>query len=298
MVHVGDELVPGGGVQAGEGGVRPGGGAGAGGRWRRERGGWLGAQGVVPVAVPVVAGQRQGAHLGVADAAAERDRLPGSSSACTVSPVRVAVAAMDWTMTSWLVSGRPRQFMVMRENSRCSILFHLEVPGGKWQTVIASPVSSARAARPGFPGPGAVAVGPAGVGGDQQPAGGRVVGPAAGIPPAADGLDRELGGVVVGADVHPPGVRRPGRRSRTGWPCPRHRRRSHGPGPVPDRPWAATGPPGVAELADQLLLLGVDADHRIPGRQVGLDLLVDVAELGVPVRVLAVPRSSWRWPAG
>jgi hypothetical protein len=32
-------------------------------------------------------------------------------------------------MTSWLARGRPRQFMVMRENSRCSILFHFDVPG-------------------------------------------------------------------------------------------------------------------------------------------------------------------------
>ena len=54
------------------------------------------------------------------------------------------------TTTWWLVSGRPRQFMVMWENSRCSILFHLEVPGGKWQTVISSPVSSASAASPAF----------------------------------------------------------------------------------------------------------------------------------------------------
>jgi hypothetical protein len=28
-------------------------------------------------------------------------------------------------------------------NSRCSIRFHLAVPGGRWQTVIASPVSAA-----------------------------------------------------------------------------------------------------------------------------------------------------------
>jgi hypothetical protein len=41
----------------------------------------------------------------------------------------VVVAAMDWTMTSWLVSGRPRQFMVMCENSLCSILFHFDAPG-------------------------------------------------------------------------------------------------------------------------------------------------------------------------
>jgi hypothetical protein len=58
-----------------------------------------------------------------------------SSSAATVSPVRVRVAVIVATTTSWLVSGRPRQFMVIWENSRCSILFHLLVPGGKWQTV-------------------------------------------------------------------------------------------------------------------------------------------------------------------
>jgi hypothetical protein len=59
---------------------------------------------------------------------------------------RVVVAAMLCTMTSWLVRGRPRQFMEMRENNRCSILFHFEVPGGRWQTVIRRPVSAARAA--------------------------------------------------------------------------------------------------------------------------------------------------------
>jgi hypothetical protein len=73
-----------------------------------------------------------------------------SSSALTVSPVRVVVAAMVFTMTSWLVSGRPRQFIEMWENSRCSILFHLDVPGGRWQTVICRPVSAAKAASPVF----------------------------------------------------------------------------------------------------------------------------------------------------
>ena len=53
-----------------------------------------------------------------------------SSSAVTDSPVRVVVAAIVSTITSWLVSGRPRQAMEMWENSRCSTLFHLEVPGG------------------------------------------------------------------------------------------------------------------------------------------------------------------------
>ena len=54
------------------------------------------------------------------------------------------------TMTSWLVSRRPRQFIVMAENSRCSILFHLEVPGGKWQTVTDGPACSANAASSAF----------------------------------------------------------------------------------------------------------------------------------------------------
>src|SRR3989304_1786348 len=44
-------------------------------------------------------------------------------------------------MTSWLVRGRPRQFMLMCAKRRCSILFHLLVPGGKWHTVTDSPVS-------------------------------------------------------------------------------------------------------------------------------------------------------------
>ena len=73
-----------------------------------------------------------------------------SSAARTGSPVRVVVAAMVCTMTSWLVSGRPRQFIVMWENSRCSTLFHFDVPGGKWQQVISSPVSTASAASSAF----------------------------------------------------------------------------------------------------------------------------------------------------
>jgi len=36
-----------------------------------------------------------------------------SSSASTRSPVRVRVEAMVLTTTSWLVSGRPRQFIVI-----------------------------------------------------------------------------------------------------------------------------------------------------------------------------------------
>jgi hypothetical protein len=62
----------------------------------------------------------------------------------------VVVAAIVLTMTSWLVSGRPRQFMVIWENNRCSIRFHFDVPGGKWHTVTASPACSAKAASSAF----------------------------------------------------------------------------------------------------------------------------------------------------
>lgn len=57
---------------------------------------------------------------------------------------------MLFTTTSWLFGGLPRQFKVMWENSRCSILFRLEVPGGKWQTVTVRPVSAANAASSAF----------------------------------------------------------------------------------------------------------------------------------------------------
>jgi hypothetical protein len=62
----------------------------------------------------------------------------------------VRVEAIVATTTSWLDSGRPRQFIVIWENSRCSILFHFEVPGGKWQIVISSPVWAASTASSAF----------------------------------------------------------------------------------------------------------------------------------------------------
>jgi hypothetical protein len=40
--------------------------------------------------------------------------------------------------------------MVIWENNRCSILFHVLVPGGRWQTVICSPVSAASLANSTF----------------------------------------------------------------------------------------------------------------------------------------------------
>lgn len=69
-----------------------------------------------------------------------------SRTAFTVSPVDVVVALRVSMTTSWDSKGRPRQLRLIAENSRCSILFHLEVPGGRWQTVMSSPASVAKAA--------------------------------------------------------------------------------------------------------------------------------------------------------
>jgi hypothetical protein len=154
------------------------------------------------------------------------------------------------------------------------------VAAGDLQPCLARQAGQAR-----LPGPGPVAVGPAGIGGDQQPPRRRVVRPAAARPPAADGFHRERGGVVVGAHVHPAGAG-----GQVVDPV-----RDHLPVPpageivigglhrVPGRP---PGPPRAGILADLLLLLGIDADHRIPARLVRPGLLIDVPELAVPVRML------------
>ncbi len=63
-----------------------------------------------------------------------------------ISPVVVVVALMVSMTTSCEVRGRVRQLRLIAGNSRCSILFHLDVPGGRWQTVMQRPVSVARAA--------------------------------------------------------------------------------------------------------------------------------------------------------
>ena len=82
------------------------------------------------------------------------------------------------------------------------------VPGGKWQTVIVQAGLGGQGGEFGLPGAGAVAVGAARVRGDQQPCGVRVVGAG---PTACHQrrieVDRERGGVVVGADADPAGVR-------------------------------------------------------------------------------------------
>ena len=54
-----------------------------------------------------------------------------SSRQGTFSPPAVFVAPIRFTKFAGLSSGCPRQLLLMNENRRCSILFHLLVPGGK-----------------------------------------------------------------------------------------------------------------------------------------------------------------------
>jgi hypothetical protein len=93
-----------------------------------------------------VSAQGQVGHLFVADGDAER--VGGGVEFGVYAQSGAGGGGGDGveTTTSWLVRGRARQLWVMWLNSRCSILFHFEVPGGKWQTVMASPVSAARVA--------------------------------------------------------------------------------------------------------------------------------------------------------
>ena len=173
----------------------------------------------------------------------------------------------------------------MWQNSRCSILFHLLVPGGKWQTVTSSPVSAARTASWSFQRRAHLAVGAAGVAGDQQPPRPPVAEAALGPPPQPQRVHGERGGVAAGADGHEAPVRRDVVDAvRDDLPellvgevvvADLHR--------VPGGP---PGPPGPGKRADQLLLLRVRRHHRVPGGGELRDHRVDVPELRVPVRVL------------
>src|SRR5450759_3857024 len=106
-------------------------------------------------------------------------------------------------MTSRLVRGFPRQLTLMKLKRRCSILFHLLVPGGKWRTWMARPVLLGESLQLCFPEAEAIAVTAAAVGCDREGGGVGVALLAEVFPPAQDRVDRELGGVVVDPDVDP-----------------------------------------------------------------------------------------------
>ncbi len=84
---------------------------------------------IVPLWVLAVGSNIQVFHLLVADF--DPGLVPAFVyTALTRSPRRVVVALIRFTTVSKLTRGSPFQFMLINENIRCSILFHLLVPGG------------------------------------------------------------------------------------------------------------------------------------------------------------------------
>ena len=137
-----------------------------------------------------------------------------------------------------------------------------------------------------LPQPDPTAIGTAAIRGNHQPGGRRISLATHRLVPAADGVDRELGGIVIDADTDAARIRRD----------------------VVD-----TIGNGFAEFlvdevmhidlvraafrsvvaarvlvrADQFLLLGIDRDHRLTGGLQGNHLLIDMLELGVTVGMMA-----------
>jgi hypothetical protein len=160
--------------------------------------------------------------------------------------------------------------------------------GGPWRQVTHGDRQPGLIGKPGqlrLPCPDPVAVGPAGVGTDQQPGGLGIGEPADLLPPTPQRLDRERRGVVVGPDADPAAVA-----PKVVDPI-RDGLAQGGIGEVVDVDLFGLArrlplPATVGEAPDQLLLLGVHAHHRLAGGQMLLGLLVEVAELGVTVGML------------
>jgi hypothetical protein len=150
----------------------------------------------------------------------------------------------------------------MNENRRCSILFHFE--GAWWHVADGDdePDGGSEFRELGLPGPGPVAVGSSSVCGDEEVGSVGVAGSSHAFPPPGDRDHRERWGVVivahvdpalVGADVvHPigDGLAHPGVGEVVG----------SDPGRLTlGLPLDTT----VGVVADQLLLLAVNRDHRV-----------------------------------
>jgi hypothetical protein len=137
-----------------------------------------------------------------------------------------------------------------------------------------------------FPQTHAHAIAAAAIGSDQQSPRRGIARRAELVPPAPDALDGEGGGVVVDAEIdpsfvggdviHPVG----------------HRLAEFRDDEImhPDRlglPLGAQLAPAVLEVANEFLLLGINRDHRLPGRLEGGHHGVDVLELGIAVGMAA-----------
>ena len=91
----------------------------------------------------------------------------------------------------------------MKEKRRCSILFHLLVPGGRWLTTMSRAEFVGQLLEFAFPQPYPRAVAAPAIGGDQQSGCLGIARPTDGLAPLADAIDGERGRIMVNADTHP-----------------------------------------------------------------------------------------------
>ena len=163
----------------------------------------------LPLWVPLVGGEvlgGQGLHLTVGDLDAGGVGAGVALGVDAQAGAGGGVAAIRLTATSWLVSGLagPAQAGVAEQAVLDPVPFG--GPGRHVGDRDRYPDLVGEGGQLLLPPPGPVAVGAAGVRGDQQLRGVRVGGPADGGPPAADGLHGKRGGVAVVADRDPAGV--------------------------------------------------------------------------------------------
>src|SRR6202042_3029561 len=148
--------------------------------------------------------------------------------------------------------------------------FHADLVGEVLQLALPQPQARAVAATP--------------VSGDEQSFGLGIANAADLLPPATDGLYRKGCRVVVDADAAPPGVG-----------CEIIDTIRHRPPQLLDQEvvdphlfrltFRPPLPTAILEVADQLFLLGVDGNNRLLLFERSLDPPVDVAKLGIPIRV-------------
>src|ERR1035437_4863922 len=171
---------------------------------------------------------------------------------------------------------------------RCSILFHLLVPGGKWPTETAISVSSAHLC---------AALTPAPVGHNQQLPRFRIRYRSHLTPPAAYRLHRKLRRIVIGSYAHPAliaGQIVDSIRSRLALLLIWEIMHSHLLRTAFELPFAAP----ILIIAHQFFLLGVDRNHRRSSLLKRLCLLIDMLKLRIPIRMTGpLPRFPIRLQA-
>jgi len=128
-----------------------------------------------------------------------------SSSARTVRPASVVVAAMRLDDRAKNCAGFAAPVDADERKSRCSI-YSLTGSSGKWHTVIGNlarqPVFGVQSSTDGRDKP----FDPPPVSGHQQTLGFRITFLSHGLPPAADGVNRKGGGVVIRSHADPAGI--------------------------------------------------------------------------------------------